>query len=144
MILELQRGPFERACQEKELRLPIQLSEHRALPRSLPLNVSRARASERASTHTTGRGICWVSRCDLCKMCSLCPLIQLSKDLLQQLLFSLFPSHFSRSRSLSLNFSLSLFHWFSLVCQSCCFLFIFHQQVFFSSFLPQMTGLVTR
>lgn len=136
MILELQLGPFEGMSGKGAMPPNTAVRAHGPLP------VTPAKCFWWAHTHvhagTKERGICWVFGCDLFKMCSLCPLIQLSKDLLQQLLFSLFPFHFSLSCSLSLNFSSSLPHWFSLVCQRCC---LPQQQVF--SFL-QMTILVAR
>jgi len=137
MILELQQGPFE-GMSGKRVVPPNTAVKAHSPPPFLPAKCfwcARTRTHAHTHTHTIGRGICWVSGCDLCKMCSLCPLIQLSKDLLQQLLFSLFPSHFSLPRSLSLNFSSSLPHWFSLVCQRCCFLFFLSFLFFFFFFL---------
>lgn len=89
MILELQQGPFEGMSGKGAMPPNTAVKAHGPLP------VTPAKCFWWAHTHVHGgtkeRGICWVFGCDLFKMCSLCPLIQLSKDLLQQLLFSLFP-----------------------------------------------------
>lgn len=103
----------------------------RPSPRSCPLSVSDAHIHTYTHTHPIGRGICWGFGCDLFKMCSLCPLIQLSKDLLQQLLFSLFSSHFSLSHSLFVSkFLFISSSWILPGVSEMLLLSVFHQQGF--------------